>query len=123
MAAYNFQKRFVGPIRAGTKHHTIRADRVDGRVPKVGEPLALYCGMRTKQCFKILDENPLCTRVEPIRIEYGEALRFVIIVDGCILDRGERERLAQADGFKDFDKMMEFWRGRLPFEGNIIHWR
>lgn len=128
MAAYNFKLQFVPAIRAGTKKHTIRAERKDGRVPKVGEPLALYSGMRTKQCFRILAANPHCTKVERITIEdlghssegdYGT----LVCIDGQPLDRSECQALARADGFPDFGRMMLFWRGRLPFTGNIIHWR
>jgi hypothetical protein len=135
VAAYNFQKRFVGPIRVGTKQHTIRADRKDGRVPKVGEGLWLYCGMRTKQCFKILDEAPPCTRVLPIFFsdKHGLVLyepfsqRHIlcpeVTIEGGILALDECESLAKSDGFRNFPEMMAFWVGRLPFKGKIIHWQ
>jgi hypothetical protein len=140
MAAYSFKKQFVDPIRAGIKHHTIRADRKDGRVPKIGEPLSLYCGMRTKGCFKILSDNPPCRRVERIVIRecgrcggtgeiacssthYESCPAIEVIVAGQRLAKDECEQLARADGFPDFSRMMKFWEGRLPFEGNIIHWR
>lgn len=127
MAAYNFKSQFVEPIRDGTKHHTIRADRKDGRVPAIGELLALYCGMRTKGCFKILDENPPCTRVQRISIRLKTMpecqLIYVVLDDGELLDSSEAEQLARCDGFPDFKTMMKFWEGRLPFTGNIIHWR
>lgn len=128
MAAYSFKKQFVDPIRAGTKKHTIRADRKDGRVPKIGEPLALYCGMRTKGCFKILDDNPPCTAVQRIHISTYRAMSAswagnLVFVDGVQLDPDECEQLARCDGFSDFAMMMTFWDGRLPFTGNIIHWR
>ena len=121
MAAYSFQRRFVEPIQAGTKAHTIRGDRKDGRVPKVGEPLYLFCGMRTKGCFRILPEAPPCTRVERISIYYAHGP--CVFVEAGELDKTECERLAVADGFDSFAEMMTFWEGRLPFTGNIIHWR
>jgi hypothetical protein len=121
MPLLNFKSQFVQPIREGRKRHTIRAER---KIPvKVGDKLYLYSGLRQKGAFRILLDAVTCTRVENIVIGYGEARRFVLTVDGQVLDRSERERLARADGFKDFDKMMEFWRGRLPFKGNIIHWK
>jgi hypothetical protein len=134
MAAYSFKRQFVEPIRAGTKRHTIRADRKDGRVPKVGEPLALYCGMRTKGCFKILDVNPPCTMVQRVYMSdqqgwllYSPSLeahirRPKITIEECMLSLDECEQLARSDGFPDFATMMAFWNGRLPFTGNIIHW-
>jgi hypothetical protein len=30
--------------------------------------------------------------------------------------------IARADGFSDFTEMMQFWKGRTPFRGDIIHW-
>lgn len=122
MAAYSFKKRFVPAIQAGTKGHTIRSDRKDGRVPKIGEKLHLFCGMRTKGCFRILPNAPPCKRVERIFINVTPIGKTVVI-DGHLLDKDEKERLAQADGFSDFAEMMAFWEGRLPFAGNIIHWR
>lgn len=128
MAAYSFKRQFVDPIRAGTKKHTIRADRKDGRVPKPGEPLALYCGMRTKGCFKILAENPPCTMVQRVHISTYRAVSGswggnMVFVDGVQLAPDECEQLARSDGFPDFSTMMACWDGRLPFTGNIIHWR
>jgi hypothetical protein len=60
-------------------------------------------------------------KVEEIVIE--ELCSVQVYVDGVELDRTERQRLAVADGFKDFAEMKEFWRGRIPFAGQIIHWK
>lgn len=127
MPAFSFKKQFVEPIRAGTKHHTIRAERRDGRVPaKAGDTLSLYCGMRTKWCFMITDNRVECTKVQPISIEIKtrpEYQLIYVVVDGEVLDSSEAEQLAKCDGFPDFKTMMQFWEGRLPFKGYIIHWR
>lgn len=48
---------------------------------------------------------------------------FSIVIDGNILAMDECETLAQADGFDSFAEMMQFWDGRLPFAGQIIHWK
>lgn len=122
----NFKSQFVEPIRLGIKHHTIRGDRKDGYVPKPGEPLYLYCGARTKNCFKILPEPPPCTKVQRISIEVKSRPEYqliCVVIDGEMLDSSEAEQLARCDGFPDFATMMKFWEGRLPFAGNIIHWR
>lgn len=39
------------------------------------------------------------------------------------LSESEREALAIRDGFKNIDDMAEFWAGRMPFSGHIIHWK
>lgn len=47
----------------------------------------------------------------------------MVTVGGVPLDYDEREQLAKADGFAGWDEMLNFWDGRLPFTGQIIHWR
>ena len=119
MPLLNFKEQFVEPIRSGRKHHTIRATRA---IPvKRGDNLYLYTGLRHKGAFRILAEPVVCTRVEAIEIN-AKTSRMVT-VDGVLLDYNERERLAYADGFANWDEMLKFWEGRLPFVGQIIHWK
>ena len=115
MPALSFQQRFVPMIVAGDKEHTIRAERA--RLFRVGDVLSLYTGMRTKQCRLLMRRT--CTMVRSIQITEGQN----VIIDGEFLSFDEREQLAVKDGFRDFAHMMEFWEGRLPFKGRIIHWR
>lgn len=121
MGAYSFKKQFVEHIRAGTKNHTIRANRKDGRMPQVGELLSLWCGMRTKQCFRILPGTVRCTKVQRLDIFYPDGP--IVFIDSIELGRDEHERLAKADGFESWEQMKAFWSGRIPFHGHIIHWR
>lgn len=121
MPALNFKKQFVEPIRARTKQHTIRALRKDGRPPKRGEKYALYCGMRTKGCFKILPELVTCTDVQSISIFYPDGP--IVFIGGQELSGDEHESLARSDGFPDWATMKAFWKGLIPFHGYIIHWR
>jgi hypothetical protein len=126
MPLLNFMKQFVEPIRARTKRHTIRATR---KIPiKVGDKLYLYCGARHPGAFRILPEPVACSMVQPIVIsEYGMwsacGKMNLVFVDGVQLAPDECELLACADGFPDFQTMMAFWEGRLPFTGQIIHWK
>jgi uncharacterized protein YqfB (UPF0267 family) len=114
---HNFQKRFAPKILSGEKRHTIRAKRK--RATKPGELLHLYTGLRQKGAQLLM--RPRCTKIKGIYIDliFG---RHCIYVDRVKLSRDECDRLAQADGFFDFAEMMKFWAGRLPFEGDIIHW-
>jgi hypothetical protein len=117
MPLLNFKPRFVAPIQTGIKHHTIRAHRI---VPiKKGDPLYLYCGARHPGAFRILPEPHPCTRVELITISASGH----IAVEGEQLSPTETQRLARADGFRDELDMLAYWKDRLPFEGNIIHWK
>jgi hypothetical protein len=47
----------------------------------------------------------------------------MVTIDGVPLDYSEREQLAEHDGFDNWDQMLAFWEGRLPFKGQIIHWK
>ena len=120
MPLLNFQARFVDPIRAGIKHHTIRADR---KVPiKVGDRLYLYCGLRHPGAYRILPEPVTCTSIQRIALtDWNNEIRATI--DGIELGLDECERLAIADGFENWLAMAMFWNGRYPFYGHIIHWK
>jgi hypothetical protein len=114
MGLYNFQKRFVPKILAGEKTHTIRAIRANPDKP--GNTLHLYTGLRQKGA-KLLMRVP-CVKVEDILITPGHVVR----IGGEYLAGDECEALARRDGFDSFAEMMQFWDGRLPFQGQIIHW-
>lgn len=123
MGLYNFQARFVPFIKARTKKHTIRAKRKHPAKP--GETLYLYTGLRTKKAKRIIPPVE-CVKVEEIEIVDGaffDENHASVKVDSVELDRSEREALAQRDGFQNFEEMIQFWRGRLPFSGHIIHWK
>ena len=115
MALYNFKRQFVPMVLSGEKTHTIRATRA--RATKVGETLYLYTGLRQKGTQKLMET--VCTKVEQIEIHVDGS----ISIDGSLLSADEEETLARRDGFTDFLAMSEFWDGRRPFEGQIIHWR
>lgn len=122
MGLYNFQPRFVPFILSGEKTHTIRATRANPDKP--GNTLHLYTGLRHKGA-KLLMRTP-CVKVEEIEIQDGiffDENHASVTIDGIKLDRSEREALAVRDGFPNFEEMIQFWRGRLPFKGQIIHWR
>ena len=115
MPALSFQKRFVPFIESGDKTHTIRAYRK--RPFRAGDTLSLYYGMRTKVCRLLLRCE--CTATRDLLIDRAGD----IYIDGCALSMDEMEALALRDGFRSHTDMMTFWEGRLPFRGQIIHWR
>lgn len=126
MPILNFKERFVPHIESRRKKHTIRAKR---KYPcKVGDKLYLYTGLRTKKAKKISVEE--CSMVQDIKFDtpYPDAEVILpwdvtVTIDGIGLGADEMETLAYHDGFKDFAEMVSFWNGRLPFEGDIIHWK
>lgn len=115
MGLYNFKAQFVPKILAGEKTHTIRATRANPDKP--GNTLHLYTGLRQKGARLLMRAE--CTKVKGIAIDRAGH----IAIDGIQLSGDEEDRLARADGFESYIAMMEFWVGRLPFEGQIIHWR
>lgn len=118
MGLYNFQKRFVPMIESGRKKHTIRARRKHRDKP--GDICHLYTGLRTKAA-RLIKRSP-CVKVEEIEI-VGDEANPTVIIEGDELNRDERERLAYCDGFDSFKDMAEFWKGRIPFLGDITHWQ
>jgi hypothetical protein len=123
--AYSFQKQFVPFVESGAKTHTIRGKRKAR--PQPGQTFYGYYAMRTKQCRKIIHST--ITKVQDISIELVRAGAFArnyhrITIDGEVLSLDEMAALARQDGFHDLSAMMEFWPAtRLPFHGDIIHWK
>lgn len=136
MVAYSFAPQFIAPIEARTKLQTVRGHR--RRHARVGEPIQLYTAMRTKQCRKIIEADPICLRVWDIRIAIDASERRVIgaiSLDGALLDHAEMEAFAQRDGFvADADssalkRMGQFWLKAhahlgtdFLFEGACLRW-
>lgn len=136
MVAYSFKHRFVGPIRAGLaalndplyiglvpKRQTIRVIGLR-RHAMPGNVLQLYCGQRTKQCFKIGDA--ICSETIPVIIWVGQH-DLIIQRGGKLLGCKQLKSFAQADGFADPDDMLSFWHeehaGIGKFMGVCIMWR
>jgi len=135
-----FKDRFVPFVKEGSKTHTIR----DGSRWRVGKRLDAFQNVRQKSMRLIL-RAPV-VKVERIEIfEYervpfdlggnhvrgahrgpnGEAL--LVRINGEWLAADEAEALFRRDGFRDPSMMasyeaLMFWKQRLPFSGQIIHW-
>jgi hypothetical protein len=128
MAAYNFQREFAEPIKSGAKQQTIRARRKNGYLPKPGELIALYTGMRTKGCERL--GVVWVTGVRPIQIQLTEVplshgYRVDVTLEGASLSSRDKERLARADGFSSLEAFAEFFAEKHGawFAGYLIEWR
>ena len=108
----NFKREFTQKIKAGTKTSTIR----ESNRYKPGQKLQLYCGMRTKACFKI--KEVLCTRVRPVTLTPTS-----VQVDHEFVDK---EQIARKDGFETYQDMW-LWFSRMysgsVFCGWLIEWK
>lgn len=120
MAAYNFQTRFAAAVESGGKRQTIRAES-KRRHARPGDKLQLYTGQRTRSCRKLRDA--ICSEVCPILIEDNRVTIFHYL-DREICENQELETLAQADGFKSWIEMHDwfFQVHGLPFRGVLIQW-
>ena len=122
-----FKRRFAPFVEDGSKTHTIRALRNGGSAIFVGDRLDCYVDPRQKT-MRLLGRWP-CVKVEDIRIDIvGANYSRAVSIDGHPLADDEIEALAFRDGFRTagfkshFEEMMQFWLGRLPFRGKVIHW-
>lgn len=121
MAAYNFQKQFVPMIESGAKCSTIRQRRKNGYLPRTGDVLRLYNGMRTKSC-KLIREVAVVD-VVPISIHTGNGCADVIY-NGTRLVDGQVRELAVSDGFKDVGEFAEFFHSKYgpDVQAYVIRW-
>jgi hypothetical protein len=117
MGLYHFPRRCSGLILSGAMTLTIRKRRACLERP--GNTLYLY----ERRCrHRRLLLEALCVKVEEINLSHGAG--FVEVrVNGSVLWLDECEQLARGYGSLSFVDMMEFWKGRLPFDGHIIHWK
>lgn len=116
MTSIGFKKEFAPAVEARTKRQSIRPN---SRF-KVGQKLQLYFGMRTSHCRKLAADDPTVQSVDPVVIDRG-----FISVGGRPLDGIDRDRMARADGFPDWDAFEAFFRDSeqgLPFYGQLVKW-
>lgn len=125
-----FSQRFANFVEEGSKTHTIRQLRRDGKVPRIGE--LLYCYVNPRQPTMRLIGRFQCVRVQRICFEFSEDPGpdgISIKIDGVLLSPDEREAFFYRDGFRRMgssatQQALEFWSGnRLPWIGNLIHWK
>lgn len=122
MAAYNFQKRFAPAIRSGAKRGTIRARRKNGYVPKVGEMISLYTGMRSIACELL--RHVKVKAITPIVVNTTDGDFDGVVLDGVVLGREAALKLAKDDGFESLADMAAFFSEAHgdSFSGYLIQW-
>jgi hypothetical protein len=118
-----FKPQFAGLVERGEKLQTVRP--IPKRMPKTGDRISLRAWegkpYRSKQ--RVLREAVVAT-AEPITISEKTLERGL----SCWVYGGGRSRgmdhFAQADGFKDWPALVEWFREThgLPFSGVLIRW-
>jgi hypothetical protein len=121
MAAYNFQKRFAPMIESGAKRSTIRKRRANGYIPRPGDVLTLYYGLRTKHCKLI--RKVAVTEVLPIVVHAGNGCVDVVLEGNRLTDAGV-SALARSDGFKDVREFSAFFEHAYgpDLQAYLIRW-
>lgn len=121
---YNFKARFAPLIESGQKLTTIRAPRKDGKLPKPGETLKLFTGMRTKACRKLGERT--CLSVKRVAIMKGaDSGKPVLYIDlKWIHEPAHLNSVAIRDGFASWEEMGKFFEETHGpfFEGHLIEW-
>ena len=123
-----FKRRFEQFVREGSKTHSIREDPNDRW--RIGCYVDAFVDARQKTMTRLLPPM-VVVRTERVEIisQTGWHDGVAVIVDGIELSPDEKDALAFRDGFRDtaydhhFYEMVEFWNGRMPFKGKIIHWK
>lgn len=114
MVAINFQPQFIEALLLGAKRQTIR--RKARCEP--GDKIQIYTGQRTKDC-RMLGEA-VCLATAPVALYPSRAY-----IGSHMLSDNQRQELAEADGFKDYAEMHEWFKVKYKsrsFEGVIIKW-
>ena len=122
MVAYNFHARFIVPICAKTKIHSVRKCRL-GQA-KVGSSIELYYAKRTK--FSRLLGLAVCQDVRRINLWWGDDVLYFPDTNEIQCSDAELNAFATGDGFADWGDLTRYWRAMHPkdigFEGDLITW-
>lgn len=129
-----FKRQFEKFVENGTKRHTIR-DKGSRRW-RVGMIADCFVNPRQKtmRClgrWPVLKIDDVQIKILPMAewIRKGPAVITAgVWINDERISLDECNALAWADGFRGngrdgaFVQMLGFWRGRLPFLGDMIHW-
>lgn len=105
-----FKPRFEEPILLGTKVFTLRSRRKN--LPKIGERLFMYSGLRTENCKKISDRETLMGMQEAmvyISRNANAEIKISISVDNRMLSESEIDDFVKFDGFRDRKDFANYW--------------
>jgi hypothetical protein len=121
MPAYNFSPEFADDVEHRRKTQTIR---MTDKGAKVGDPVFLYTGQRTKQSRSL----GTSTLVDIISIQLND--NSAILDGDFIYHESVLNLLARSDGFENYQSMTEWFRKKYnlesltktPFNGFLHVW-
>jgi hypothetical protein len=120
----NFKAQFAASVLRGRKRQTMRLRRK--RPIQEGDTLRLYTGLRTKEAVLLREVE--VKEVRSCRLFEGGI--FIDTRSGLQADwtKGDSQagtKLANADGFADYDEMLAFFKklyGEQPIHLELIKW-
>lgn len=119
---FKFMTQFVDDVRAGRKRCTIRAERKRQANPGDTAVLSHWEGKAYRSKSVLIGDVTL-TRVAKLSIvEHPTAGQLAVLIDGRLVGAEGVETLAVHDGFADAAALFEFFRARVPFDGNLYVW-
>jgi hypothetical protein len=114
-----FNKRFVEPILAGTKIHTIRENKSDRW--HHGIKIQMATGVRTKH-YNCFTDQFKCVSTQRIFMTLGYNLEITVDCD-TYLYNPDKLKLISNDGLTYNEFVQWFFpNGKDEFSGTIIHW-
>jgi hypothetical protein len=119
---FNFKKEFADRVALGVKTQTVRPHRKDGRLPRIGEAVNLYTGLRTK-ATRLLASGVV---YECLGVQIDPA-RGVLKINGIGLAPDVADEFARRDGFSGALVMADWFvaqygKEALPFNGYCTRW-
>lgn len=115
MTLLGFKERFVPKIESREKRHTIRAAGDTGLCRfKVGDTVQLYRKVRQKSMSKIVDVDPVVTKIDAIIIRRDLGGRRTVVIGDAELEPAEIEALAGNDGFASSAAFFDFFCPTTP---------
>jgi hypothetical protein len=118
---FNFKRQFADDVEAGRKLQTVRKTRADNRVPRPGDTVKLYTGLRTRAARRL--GASVVVDCFPVHMDLAEPP--TIVSNGVRLNPGEASAFARLDGFENAAAMFAWFRQTHgeDFEGFCVRWR
>jgi hypothetical protein len=127
MTVLMYHKRFIAPIKAGTKRQTIRRNR-KRKIPVGAELSHRYWEGRGYRSPQVEIASGKCKAVFGITVESNRILigqEGKPYRSGGIFGTAGLDDFARKDGFEDWADLQSYYREqkiKLPFYGVLIQW-
>ena len=118
--------QFVPKIVDGTKPHSFRAKRKDGRKWKVGDTIQFYENVRQPNMRKIrLDGVVVGVQEVVMAFLHNSKNKLHMIIDGRVIHADELNEIAIKDGFCSINEFSLFFfpnQSDKKWQGQLVHW-